>query len=74
MTDRVTSPAAMAAASVADRPQSVWQLRWRRLRQNRAAMAGGLVLILLALAIVILMLAGINAAQKIDARSSRQQV
>jgi peptide/nickel transport system permease protein len=34
-------------ASIADRPQSVWQLRWRRLRRNRVAMVGGAVLLLL---------------------------
>jgi peptide/nickel transport system permease protein len=49
MTERAALPVAMAATSVADRPQSVWQLRWRRLLHNRVAMAGGLVLILLAL-------------------------
>lgn len=43
-----TSPVA-AAVTLADKPQSVWQLRWRRLRRNRAAMLGAVVLILLAL-------------------------
>lgn len=38
-----------SAIAIADRPQSVWQLRWRRLVRNRAAMAGALVLILLTL-------------------------
>lgn len=36
-------------APIADKPQSVWQLRWRRLLRNRAAMLGAVVLILLAL-------------------------
>ncbi len=36
-------------STLADKPQSVWQLRWRRLRRNRAAMLGAVVLILLAL-------------------------
>jgi peptide/nickel transport system permease protein len=36
-------------AALADKPESVWQLRWRRLRRNRAAMLGAVVLILLAL-------------------------
>jgi peptide/nickel transport system permease protein len=49
MNERAALPVAMAVTSIADRPQSVWQLRWRRLLHNRAAMAGGLVLILLAL-------------------------
>jgi len=46
-----TSPVAevTALATLADKPQSVWQLRWRRLRRNRAAMLGAIVLILLAL-------------------------
>lgn len=39
----------MSATPLADRPQSVWQLRWQRLRRNRAAMAGAAVLIALAL-------------------------
>ncbi len=43
-----TSPVA-AVVTLADKPQSVWQLRWRRLRRNRAAMLGAVVLILLAL-------------------------
>jgi peptide/nickel transport system permease protein len=43
-----TSPVASVAA-VADKPESVWQLRWRRLLRNRAAMLGAAVLILLAL-------------------------
>ncbi len=38
---------ALAASGIPDRPQSVWQLRWRRLRGNRAALAGGAVLLLL---------------------------
>ncbi len=38
-----------SVVAIADRPQSVWQLRWRRLVRNRAAMAGALVLILLTL-------------------------
>lgn len=38
-----------AAVTLADKPQSVWQLRWRRLLRNRAAMLGAAVLILLAL-------------------------
>lgn len=40
----VTAPVALA-----DKPQSVWQLRWRRLRRNRAALLGAAVLILLVL-------------------------
>ncbi|OYT92356.1 MAG: NAD synthetase [Burkholderiales bacterium PBB3] len=46
-----TSPVAVAAtlAPIADKPQSVWQLRWRRLLRNRAAMLGAAVLILLTL-------------------------
>lgn len=43
-----TSPAT-AAPALADKPESVWQLRWRRLRRNRAAMLGVVVLILLAM-------------------------
>lgn len=38
-----------AVAVLADKPQSVWQLRWRRLLSNRAAMLGAAVLILLVL-------------------------
>ena len=38
-----------AVAVWADKPQSVWQLRWRRLLSNRAAMLGAAVLILLVL-------------------------
>lgn len=38
-----------SAATIADQPQSVWQLRWRRLRRNRVAMLGGIVLLLLVL-------------------------
>jgi peptide/nickel transport system permease protein len=42
-------PLAVSGVSIADRPQSVWQLRWRRLAKNRVAMLGAVVLILLAL-------------------------
>lgn len=42
-------PLPPVAPTIADRPQSVWQLRWRRLSRNRVAILGGLVLILLAL-------------------------
>ncbi|MBC7619187.1 MAG: ABC transporter permease [Candidatus Saccharibacteria bacterium] len=38
-----------AVAVLADKPQSVWQLRWRRLLSNRAAILGAAVLILLVL-------------------------
>jgi peptide/nickel transport system permease protein len=44
MNNLATPPAVVA---LADRPESVWQLRWRRLAKNRAAMAGALVLLLL---------------------------
>jgi len=40
---------ATPAAEIAERPESVWQLRWQRLRQNRAALAGALVLAILVL-------------------------
>ncbi len=43
------SASADAAAVIPDRPQPVWRLRWRRLRRNRAAMLGGIVLLLLVL-------------------------
>jgi peptide/nickel transport system permease protein len=33
--------------AIADRAVSVWRLRWRRLRRDRAALAGGVVLIVL---------------------------
>jgi len=49
MTDHATLPLPVAAPTIADKPQSVWQLRWRRLSRNRVAMLGGVVLILLAL-------------------------
>ncbi|MES2584484.1 MAG: ABC transporter permease [Pseudomonadota bacterium] len=50
MTDQVTLPLPVATINtIADKPQSVWQLRWRRLARNRVAMLGGLVLILLTL-------------------------
>jgi peptide/nickel transport system permease protein len=35
------------SASVADESVSVWRLRWRRLRTDRAALAGGAVLLLM---------------------------
>lgn len=38
-----------ASATIADRPQSVWQLRWQRLSRNRAAMFCGILLLLLML-------------------------
>ena len=40
---------AAAFAPIPDQPQSVWQLRWRRMRRNRVALLGAVVLILLAL-------------------------
>ena len=43
-----TSPLAVVA-TLADKPESVWQLRWRRLLRNRAALLGAAVLIFLAL-------------------------
>ena len=50
MTSNITTnSAAMPSLAVADKPESVWQLRWRRLLRNRAAMAGAVVLVLLAL-------------------------
>ena len=50
MTETTTAlPLAAPGVSIADRPQSVWQLRWRRLAKNRVAMLGAVVLILLAL-------------------------
>ncbi len=49
MTDLATLPLPVATTTIADKPQSVWQLRWRRLARNRVAMLGGVVLILLAL-------------------------
>lgn len=49
MTNQATLPLPVAATTIADKPQSVWQLRWRRLARNRVAMLGGLVLILLTL-------------------------
>jgi peptide/nickel transport system permease protein len=50
MNNQATLPLTAATTNtIADRPQSVWQLRWRRLARNRVAMLGGLVLILLAL-------------------------
>lgn len=49
MTDSAVIATSAAPAAMADKPQSVWQLRWRRLSRNRMAMLGGLVLVLLAL-------------------------
>jgi peptide/nickel transport system permease protein len=50
MNNQATLPLTAATTNtIADKPQSVWQLRWRRLARNRVAMLGGLVLILLAL-------------------------
>jgi len=49
MTELIAGNAPAAASAVADRPQPVWQLRWRRLRRNRAAVLGGIVLLLLVL-------------------------
>ena len=43
------TPDAAGANMLADKPQSVWQLRWRRLLRNRAAMLGAAVLIFLTL-------------------------
>lgn len=45
-----STPSALTVATpLADKPQSVWQLRLRRLLRNRAAMLGATVLILLTL-------------------------
>lgn len=49
MTDLTAEPSPTGASVIADQPQSVWQLRWRRLRRNRVAMLGGIVLLLLVL-------------------------
>lgn len=49
MTDLTVDPGPTGAPVIADQPQSVWQLRWRRLRRNRIAMLGGIVLLLLVL-------------------------
>lgn len=49
MTDLTAEPSPTGAPVIADQPQSVWQLRWRRLRRNRVAMLGGIVLLLLVL-------------------------
>ena len=43
------TPDAAGVNMLADKPQSVWQLRWRRLLRNRAAMLGAAVLIFLTL-------------------------
>ena len=43
------TPDAAGANMLADKPQSVWQLRWRRLLRNHAAMLGAAVLIFLTL-------------------------
>lgn len=52
MNHTIETPSIAAVATLAplaDKPQSVWQLRWRRLLRNRAAMLGAAVLILLTL-------------------------
>ncbi len=49
MSQTIATSPVTAVAKQADKPESVWQLRWRRLRRNRAAMLGAVVLILLAL-------------------------
>lgn len=49
MTELTAEPSPTGAPVIADQPQSVWQLRWRRLRRNRVAMLGGIVLLLLVL-------------------------
>lgn len=49
MSQTIEISAATVVSTMADQPQSVWQLRWRRLRRNRASMLGAVVLILLAL-------------------------
>ena len=49
MTELNLAPGNADAPAIADKPQSVWHLRWRRLRRNRVAMLGAIVLILLAL-------------------------
>jgi peptide/nickel transport system permease protein len=49
MTELMVDPANAMASNIADKPQSVWQLRWLRLRRNRVAMLGGIVLLILVL-------------------------
>lgn len=49
MTELTVNPANAMASNIADKPQSVWQLRWQRLRRNRGAMLGGIVLLILVL-------------------------
>lgn len=49
MSQTIATSPVTAVATQADKPESVWQLRWRRLLRNRAAMLGAAVLILLAL-------------------------
>ena len=49
MTEAPADPASAIAPDIADKPQSVWQLRWRRLRRNRVAMLGAVVLLMLIL-------------------------
>lgn len=47
MTELTVGTTSAIAPDIADKPQSVWQLRWRRLRRNRVTMLGAIVLLLL---------------------------
>lgn len=49
MNTSLKSPVNSESLARADQPESVWQLRWRRLRHNRAALFGAFVLVALAL-------------------------
>jgi peptide/nickel transport system permease protein len=49
MTKQTPLPKSAVASVLADKPESVWELRWRRLQGNRVAMCSGVLLIFLAL-------------------------
>ena len=49
MSQPIQNTPIVPVTGLTDRPESVWQLRWRRLVRNRAALLGAAVLILLAL-------------------------
>lgn len=49
MSQPIQNTPIVPVTGLADRPESVWQLRWRRLVRNRATLLGAAVLILLAL-------------------------